>query len=80
MGLNVRLCNISCDNDFDVEYTISGYSGSFTFVGTYTQGTSEVIIENLDFDTRYFVKITDKITGQYVTQTIITNNELCFNC
>ena len=81
MSLEVRLYNINCDNDFLVEYAPSGYTGDFLNAGTYTQGSPFVIISGLSFNTKYFVKVTDIITGQYVIQSIVTNiNENCYDC
>lgn len=80
MAVDIRLYNINSDNEFKVEYALSGYTNPFTLVGTYPSGTTTVTISGVSYNTDYFVKITDNITGQYIIQTISTTDETCYSC
>ena len=81
MGLNIRLHNITSDNNFLVEYQPSGYTGTYLTGGTYTQGTTSVVLSGMTLNTKYYVRVTDVVTGQYVIQTITTNfDENCYEC
>ena len=80
MGLNVRLSNIVSNNSYTVEYSVLGYNDNYITVGTYNANIDSVVIPNLNWDTRYYIKITDIITNQYIVQTITTYDEDCLTC
>lgn len=79
MGLNIRLYNISCPNDFVVSIS-TGYTGSYVTYNTYSGGTDNITIENVEFDTTYFVKIEDVVTNLYVVKTVKTHDSKYFEC
>lgn len=80
MGLNVIVYNIDAENNYKVEYRKSGYTGSYTYAGTYLQSTTALTLTNLEFDTCYYIKITDVVTNQYVIQTIKTHDSKYYEC
>lgn len=80
MGLNVRLSNIVSNNSYTVEYSVLGYNDNYITVGSYGSNIHSILIPNLDFSTKYFVKITDNVTNQYIIQTITTYDEDCLTC
>ncbi len=80
MSLKIRVYNISATNDYTVEYRDSSYNGEYTYVGEFSGGTTGVTISNLEFDTCYYVKITDLVTNQYSIQSIKTHDSKYFDC
>jgi hypothetical protein len=80
MSLNVRLYNINSPNNFTLDYTSGSYQNTYTNVGTFTGGTTSVVIPNLNFNTLYYTKITDTVTNQYVIDQINTNQSSYFEC
>lgn len=86
MGLNVKLYNIVSDGSYVIRYK-SGNNpypvetdSSFTTVGTYTTSTTSVTIEDLEFDTQYWVKMTDVTTGKYIVKNIYAHDSKAFPC
>ena len=86
MGLNVRIYNIVSDGNYVIRYK-SGNNpypvetdSSFTTVGTYTTSTTTVTIEDLEFDTQYWIKMTDVTTGKYIVKNIYVNDSKAFPC
>lgn len=80
MGVNIRLYDINSTNDFKVEYATSGYSNPYTFYNTYSGGTNIVVITGVNYNTIYFIKITDTLTGQYSIQPITITDPNCYSC
>ena len=82
MGLNIRLYNINMVNDFTVAYRKDTSVGTYTpYGGIQPAATTTVSIDdNLEFDTRYFVKITDTVTGLYSIGSIYTHDSKYFEC
>jgi len=79
MGLNVRLYNLQIPHNFIVEYS-GGSSSSYVFFGAFPSLTSSVVITNLEFDTRYFIKVTDIVDGTSTITTIYTNDSKVYEC
>ena len=86
MGLNVRIYNIVSDGNYILRYK-SGDNpypvetdSSFTTVGTYTTSTTTVEIEDLEFDTQYWIKMTDVTTGRYIVKNIYVHDSKAYPC
>ena len=86
MGLNVRIYNIVSDGIFEIRYK-SGDSPyptyddtTFILKGTFVNGTTTVTIEDLEFDTHYWIKMTDVTTGRHIVKNIHTNDSKTFPC
>jgi hypothetical protein len=80
MGLNVRIYNVTFTHNYKVEYRTNTYAGTYTFHSFQSAGTNNVTIGNLEFDTLYYVKLTDLITGQYVITQIVTHDSKFYDC
>ena len=80
MGLNVRIYNVTFTHNYKVEYRTNTYTGTYTFHSFQSAGASNVTIGNLEFDTLYYVKLTDLITGQYVITQIVTHDSKFYDC
>lgn len=80
MSVKVRLKNISCPNSFTLSYGTSPY-GPFTNVG-YSGSTPTVIITGgtFNFDTQYFIKLTDSGTSRYIIENIYIHDSKAFSC
>jgi hypothetical protein len=65
-----------------VSYRKDTYTGTYTqYNGIYSGGTTGVTMyDNFEFDTRYYVKISDTVSGQEVIQTIYTHDSKYFEC
>ena len=79
MGLNVRLYNINCSDEFTVSHS-TGYTDTFVVDGVYSGNTTNVTIGNLEFDTLYYVKIENNLTNSSVIETILTNDSKYYDC
>ena len=80
MSVSIRLKNISCPNSFSLSYSTSPY-GTFTSVG-YSGITPTVILTGatFNFDTEYFIKLTDHGTSRYIIKNIYTHDSKAFPC
>ena len=85
MGLILRLHNIVSENDFKVEFKNSLHpyplNEGFIEYGIYTGGTS--LIEMYDetsweFNSIYWIKITDLVTSRFLIKSIHTNDISAF--
>jgi len=85
MGLKIRLFNIVSNNTYTLRYK-SGASAwpeydDTTFILYNTGLTSSTIeIDNLMFDTQYWVKIIDEISNRYIIKNINTHSSDVFPC
>lgn len=79
MGLNVRLNNISVPNNFKIEYGI-GMPTIYTLFGTYPSSTTSVVIPNLEFSTKYYIKITDLVENKWTVTVFTTSESKSFDC
>ena len=79
MGLNVRLHNIQIPHTFTVEYS-GGSSTSYVFFGAFPSSISAVVIPNLEFDTRYFIRITDIVDNTSFITTVYTHDSKVYEC
>ena len=79
MGLNVRLNNLDIPNTFTVEYSGGGSVGYVTF-GTFSASTTSVVITNLQFDTKYFIRVTDTVQNISSKTIIYTNESKYYEC
>lgn len=80
MAVDIRLYNINSIHEFKVEYTLSGYTNPYTLVGNYSSGTTTITISGVNYNSIYFVKMTDNVTGQYIIQPISTTDPECYSC
>lgn len=86
MGLNVRIYNIISNGNYTVRYKSGNNpypvetNSTFTLLGSYTPSTTEITISGLTFDTQYWIKMTDNITGKYIVQNIYTHDSKAFPC
>lgn len=80
MSIKIRLKNISCPNSFTLSYGTSPY-GPFTNVG-YSGATPTVMITGgtFNFDTQYFIKLTDSGTSRYIIENIYIHDSKAFPC
>jgi hypothetical protein len=79
MAISLRLTNITCPNPFTLGYSTSPY-GTFTNV-SYSGSTSTVIIaHSFEFDTQYFIKLTDSVTNRYIIENIYIHDSKAFPC
>ena len=85
MGLKIRLFNIVSSNTYTLRYK-SGASAwpeydDTTFILYNTGLTSSTIeIDNLMFDTQYWLKIVDEISNRYIMKNINTLSSDVFPC
>lgn len=79
MAISLRLTNITCPNPFTLGYSTSPY-GTFTNV-SYSGSTPTVIIaHSFEFDTQYFIKLTDSVTNRYIIENIYIHDSKAFPC
>lgn len=83
-NLIVRIKNITCAHGFSVSYKTGNVpyplDSGFSTPTNYSVGTSTVLLQNLQFDTQYWVKITDLTTNRYIIENIYTNDSKTFSC
>jgi len=77
MALELRLNNIQSPNDFTLYYksgpTVGSLTNGFTqYGGTYAGGTSTITITgaSFSFDTVYWIKLLDSVTGRYIVENL----------
>lgn len=85
MGLNVKLYNITNDGPYSIRYKSGANPYPETIDTTFTlYGTGftaiNLIITGLTFDTQYWFKMTDEITGRYIIKNIYTNDSKTYPC
>jgi hypothetical protein len=69
MGISIRLINISGSTSYSVAYSTSPY-GSFTTALTGTTSTATISGAPFEFDTQYYIKLTDLVTNRYIIENI----------
>jgi hypothetical protein len=84
-NLKIRIKNITCAHGFKVSYKVGTtpypLDTGYTDYNTYTNGTTTIIFDaNLQFDTQYWVKITDTTTNRYIIENIYMNDSKTFSC
>ncbi len=86
MALTVRLYNINSKNTFTLGYSTHP-KGTYTTVGgTYDSSNTRnyksnpITVDGLNFDTEYWFKITDSVTGRNIIENIRTNDSKAFEC
>ena len=86
MGLVVRLYNVKSKNGFTLGYsthpkgTFTSVNGAFQSSNVRNYMTSPIIVEGLSFDTEYWFKITDTVTGRYIIENVRTSDSKVFEC
>ena len=78
--LFIRIHGIEVENDFQVYYmtgsTPSNHISGYTqYNGTYVSGTTEITLTGLTYNTQYWIRIVDTITGYYIVENIRTYAE-----
>jgi hypothetical protein len=85
MGLNVKILNITYENTYSLRYKSGDYpypennNSTFTLYGTGLTDSS-ITLTGLSFDTQYWVKMTDDVTGRYIIKNIYTHDSKSFPC
>lgn len=85
MGLNIKLYNIVSDGSYTIRYKTGNYpypetiDSTFTFYGSGLTDSS-IVITGLTFDTQYWIKMTDEITGRYIIKNIYSHDSKAFPC
>ena len=85
MGLIVKLYNISYYGTYSIRYKAgtSPYpefdDGTYSLYGTGLTDSS-IILTGLTFDTQYWIKMTDEVTGRYIVKNIHTNDSKTYPC
>ena len=80
MGLNVRLNNLNVPNNFTVEYSKNDNTNYLYFGGTYSSATTSVVITNLEFNTTYYIRITDIVDNKSAVTIVYTHESKIFEC
>lgn len=87
MSLTVRLYNLNNTNPYTVRY-LSGSTNPYpeyddthfpNFVGSGLTA-SEINVSGLTFNTEYWFKVTDNVTGRYYVKNIFLNDSKSFSC
>lgn len=85
MGLNIKLYNIVSSGTYSIRYKSGDYpypetvNSTFTLYGTGLTDSS-ITLTGLTFDTQYWIKMTDEVTGRYVVKNIHTNDSKSYPC
>lgn len=94
MGLVIRIYDINSPNDFkvsikkgDTAYPLD--SGYIEYDTIYSGGTTQIELtnitypsgktENFDFNTQYWIKITDITTDRYIIENIYLHDQIAFS-
>lgn len=86
MSLYIRLHNIISPNKFSVYYkaaeNLGNVNSGFTYYNSYTGSTTDLTISDvgLTFNTKYWIKIVDDITGKYIVENINTHESCYYDC
>jgi hypothetical protein len=86
MGQTLRLHGIDSRNNFSVSYKSgaspypTGDDSTFGFVGTFTPSDKVILIPDVEFDTQYWVKVRDNVSGRYVIKGIHTHSSKAYPC
>jgi hypothetical protein len=94
MSLNIRLHNITAPNAFTLWYHTGSTSGDFSVItsgytqygGVYVAGdetyyrNNPIIFPNAEFDTQYWFKFKDVVTGLYTIENINTHESKYYEC
>ena len=86
MALTVRLYNINSKNQFTLGYsthpkgTFTTDGGTYDSSNTRNYKSNPITVDGLNFDTEYWFKITDSVTGRYIIENIRTNDSKAFEC
>lgn len=86
MSNHIRLHGINFDNDFDVSYkkseNLDSETSNFTLYDSFDSSTNTVIISGftINFEEKYWVKLTDKVTNRYIIQNIRIHDECYYVC
>ena len=77
MGISIRLINISGTTSYSVAYSTSPY-GPFTTALTGTTSTATISGAPFEFDTQYYIKLTDLVTNRYVIENIYIHDSKAY--
>jgi hypothetical protein len=77
MGVSIRLINISGSTSYSVAYSTSPY-GSFTTALTGTTSTATISGAPFEFDTQYYIKLTDLVTNRYIIENIYIHDSKAY--
>lgn len=77
MGISIRLINISGTTSYSVAYSTSPY-GPFTTALTGTTSTATISGAPFEFDTQYYIKLTDLVTNRYIIENIYIHDSKAY--
>ena len=77
MGVSIRLINISGSTSYSVAYSTSPY-GSFTTALTGTTSTATISGAPFEFDTQYYIRLTDLVTNRYIIENIYIHDSKAY--
>ena len=77
MGISIRLINISGSTSYSVAYSTSPY-GPFTTALTGTTSTATISGAPFEFDTQYYIRLTDLITNRYIIENIYIHDSKAY--
>ena len=86
MGLTILIYNIVSEGNYTIRYKSgdgpypANTDSTFTLVGTYTSSTTQIELPDLEFDTQYWIKMTDEETGRYIIKNIYSHDSKAFPC
>jgi hypothetical protein len=77
MGISIRLINISGTTSYSVAYSTSPY-GPFTTALTGTTSTATISGAPFEFDTQYYIRLTDLVTNRYIIENIYIHDSKAY--
>ena len=77
MGVSIRLINISGSTSYSVAYSTSPY-GLFTTALTGTTSTATISGAPFEFDTQYYIRLTDLVTNRYIIENIYIHDSKAY--
>jgi hypothetical protein len=77
MGISIRLINISGTTSYSVGYSTSPY-GPFTTALTGTTSTATISGAPFEFDTQYYIKLTNLVTNRYIIENIYIHDSKAY--
>lgn len=85
MGLNIKIYNIVYDNTYSLRYKSGDYpypeniDSTFILFGTGLTSSS-ITLSGLSFDTQYWIKMTDDLSGRYIIKNIYVHDSKAYPC
>ncbi len=83
MSLIIRLHNISFNNPYTISYKSGEVLGSLNDLielNTTFSGSTVSLNEDFEFNTKYWFKLTDTVTDQFIIKSFTTNESKIYEC